>query len=79
MTKIESRIPDALYAQVKQLAERENISLDQLVTIALTAQVSAWTAQDYLETRAARGKWQRAREVLAKAPDAQPPAHDALD
>lgn len=79
MTKIESRIPDALFAQAKQLAERENISLDQLVTIALTAQVSAWMTQDYLETRAARGDWQRAREVLAKAPDTQPPAHDALD
>lgn len=79
MTKIESSIPDPLYAQVKRLAERENISVDQLVAIALTAQVSAWTAQDYLETRAARGNWQRAREVLAKAPDAEPAAHDMLD
>ncbi|MBA2645884.1 MAG: hypothetical protein H0U81_03700 [Pyrinomonadaceae bacterium] len=79
MTKIESRIPDALFAQAKQLAERENISLDQLVTIALTAQVSAWMTRGHLETRAARGDWQRAREVLAKAPDTQPPARDALD
>ncbi len=79
MTKIESRIPNALFAQAKQLAERENISLDQLVTIALTAQVSAWMTQGYLETLAARGDWQCACEVLAKAPDTQPPAHDALD
>jgi len=79
MTKIESRIPDALFAQAKQLAERENISLDQLITIALTAQVPAGMTKDYLGSRAARGSWEKAREVLAKAPDTQPPARDALD
>ncbi len=77
MTTIETRIPDKLFAQAKQLAERENVSLDQLVTIALTAQVSAWMTKDYLETRAARGNWEQAREVLAQAPDVEPLPHDA--
>jgi len=78
MSTIEIHIPDKLLAQAKQLAERENVSLDQLVTIALTAQVSAWITKDYLENRAARGSWEKAREVLARVPDVDPPAHDAL-
>lgn len=78
MTTIETHIPDKLFAQAKQLAERENVTLDQLVIIALTAQVSAWMTKDYLETRAARGSWEKAREVLAQSPDVDPPAHDAF-
>jgi hypothetical protein len=76
MTKIETQIPDKLFAQATQLAQREKVSLDQLVTIALTAQVSAWITKDYLETRAARGSWEQAREVLAQVPDAEPLPHD---
>ena len=55
MTTIETQIPDSLYNQVKSLAERESISVDQLVNIALAAQVSAWLTKDYLAERAARG------------------------
>src|SRR5438552_135674 len=57
MTTIETQIPDSLYNQVKSLAERESISVDQLVNIALAAQVSAWLTKDYLAERAARGSW----------------------
>jgi len=48
------RIPDSLYQQVKSFAERESISVDQLVSIALAAQVSAWLTKDYIAERTAR-------------------------
>jgi hypothetical protein len=44
---IKSQIPDSLYKQVKSLAERESISVDQLISIALAGQVSAWLTKDY--------------------------------
>ena len=78
MTKIESQIPDSLYNQVRSLAEREHISIDQLVSIALAAQVSAWLTKDYIEERAKRGNWDKALEVLAHVPDVEPAEHDRL-
>ena len=78
MTTIETRIPDSLYKQVKSLAERESISIDQLVSIALAGQVSAWLTKDYLAELAARGSWDKALEVLAQAPDVEPAEHDRL-
>ena len=78
MTTIETQIPDSLYKQVKSLAERESISVDQLVSIALAGQVSAWLTKDYLAERAARGSWDKALEVLAQAPDVEPAGHDRL-
>ena len=78
MTRLESQIPDSLYKQVKTLAERESISIDQLVSIALAAQVSAWLTKDYIAERAARGSWDKALEVLAQVPDVEPPVYDRL-
>ena len=78
MTRIESQIPDSLYKQVRSLAEREHISVDQLVSIALAAQVSAWLTKDYIEERARRGNWDKALEVLAHVPDVEPAEQDRL-
>ena len=78
MTRIESQIPDSLYKQVRSLSEREHISIDQLVSIALAAQVSAWLTRDYIEERAKRGNWDKALEVLAHVPDVEPAEHDRL-
>jgi len=78
MTTIKSQIPDSLYQQVEQLASRENISFDQLITIALSAQVSAWMTKDYLEERARRGSWEEALRVLDQVPNVEPDEYDAL-
>ena len=78
MTNFNAQIPDSLYRQVEALAARENISVDQLVAMALSAQVSAWITKDYLEQRAERGSWQKFQQVLTKVPDVEPENCDKL-
>ncbi|MCT7987969.1 hypothetical protein [Laspinema olomoucense] len=78
MGELNVNIPDFLYKQVTKLPGRENISLDQLVAIALSAQVSAWMTQDYLVERAKRGSWEQFQEVLMKVPDVEPEEFDKL-
>jgi 23S rRNA G2445 N2-methylase RlmL len=75
---ITANIPDALYQQVEALAKRENISIEQLLTIALSAQVSAWMTKDYIEEKAKRGSWEKFQQVLKKVPDVEPEARDRL-
>jgi len=75
---ITANIPDALYQQVEALAKRENISIEQLLTIALSAQVSAWITKDYIEEKAKRGSWEKFQQVLKKVPDVEPEARDRL-
>ena len=55
MTTLQTQIPDSLYEQLKALAEKEKLSIDELVTLSLSAQVSAWKRKDDLEARAMRG------------------------
>ncbi len=67
-----ANIPDALYQQVAALAKRENISIEQLVTIAL----SAWITKDYIEEKAKQGRWHKFQQVLHKVPDVEPEPYD---
>ncbi|WP_318286103.1 hypothetical protein [Limnospira fusiformis] len=50
------------------MAERDNISLDQWVAIAFSAQVSPWMTQDYVVEPAKRGNWEQFKQVLSKVP-----------
>lgn len=75
---ITASIPDALYQQVEALAKRENISIEQLVTIALSAQVSAWMTKEYIEEKAKQGSWEKFQQVLNKVHDVEPEACDRL-
>lgn len=78
MTNLNAQIPDFLYKQVEALAARENISVEQLVANALSAQVSAWITKDYLGQRAKRGSWQKFQQVFTKVPDVEPEDYDKL-
>jgi len=69
---ITANIPDALYQQVEALAKRENISIEQLLTIALSAQVSVWMTKDYIEEKTKQGSLEKFQQVLKKVPDVEP-------
>jgi hypothetical protein len=75
---ITANIPDALYQQVEALAKRENISIEQLLTIALSVQVSAWMTKDYIEEKAKQVSWEKFPQVLKKVPDVEPAPCDRL-
>ena len=78
MINLNAQVPDALYKQVVSLAEKEKMSIDQLVAIALSAQVSAWMTKDYLEEKAKRGSWEKFQQVLLKVADLEPENYDKL-
>lgn len=78
MTNLNVQIPDSLYKQIEDLAAKENIPIEQLVTVALSAQVSAWTTKDYLEEKAKLGSWEKFQNVLNKVPDIEPEEYDKL-
>lgn len=78
MSNLNVQIPESLYKQIETLAAKENISLEQLVAIALSAQVSAWMTKDYIAEKAKRGNWDTFQQVLAKVPDVEPGDYDKL-
>ena len=72
MKTIQAKVPDPLAKQVEELAAQEKVSIDQLVSIALAYQVSAWRARDTVAVRAKRANWNAFDRVRAKVRDVPP-------
>jgi len=78
MTKIEAKVPDYLAKQALAAAERENVSIDEIVALALSAQLAAWKGSDDLQTRAKRANFAEFDRIMAKVPDVPPLPGDEL-
>ena len=78
MSTISIRIPDSLHKSVRELAKKENVSINQLVMLALAEKVSALAAEDYLTERAKRGSKAKFERALAKVADVEPEEYDHL-
>ena len=76
MSTLEVKIPDLLLKQVNEVAAKENVSVDQIVSIALAAQVSASQARESISSRAKRVDWAKVDEVLARVPEIPPAPGD---
>ncbi len=78
MTKIEAQVPDYLARQAFAVAERERVSVDQIIALALSAHLAVWRACDDIHVRARRANLVDFDRVLAKVPDAPPLPGDEL-
>lgn len=78
MTTIKANIPDYLAKLVTEAATKEKTTLDQIVALALSAQIGAWGIREDIESRARRGRAEDLRDVLARVSDAPPVPGDEL-
>jgi hypothetical protein len=78
MSSISLRLPDSLHKQARELAERDNISINQLIATALAEKMAALLAGEYLAERARRGSRKKFSRVLKKVRDAAPDAGDEI-
>jgi predicted transcriptional regulator len=78
MSTISLRLPDSLHRQVRKLAEKENVSINQLITLALAEKLSALMTEEYLEERAERGSRKKFKRAMAKVAKVEPEAYDRL-
>jgi post-segregation antitoxin (ccd killing protein) len=78
MSTVSAKIPNSIHRQLAELARREGISIEQLVTAAIVEKASALMTLDYLEARGRRGSWEKFDAAMAKVPDVEPEERDRL-
>jgi len=78
MSAISIRLPDSLHRKVKEVAQRDNVSINQMITLAVAEKLSALETEDYLGSRSERGSKEKFRRVLRKVPSKRPDSRDAL-
>jgi predicted transcriptional regulator len=72
------RLPDALHEAVRKLAERGNTSIHQLLTLAVAEKIAAIETEEYLNSRASRGKREAFLGALAKVLEVAPDVADQM-
>lgn len=78
MSTLSLRLPESLHKQLRELAQSEGISINQLAASALGEKMAALMTQDYLEHRAQRGGRAQFEKALSKVKDTAPEPHDEL-
>lgn len=71
-------IPESLLKKVKELSEKEGITIDQFVSSAIAEKASAWSTVEYLQERAKRGSREKFLKALSKVPNVEPAEEDRI-
>ena len=78
MSTLSLRIPNSLHEQIRQLAKREGISINQFVASAAAEKMTALLTEEYVEDRAKRASLIKFEKVLKKIPNVEPEDYDRI-
>jgi hypothetical protein len=78
MSTISLRLPNYLHDTLRELAQEEQVSINQLIVLAIAEKVSALKTEGYLEKRAVRGERSKFEAAMAKVTDVEPKEYDRL-
>jgi hypothetical protein len=79
MATLSLRLPDSLHRHLKGLAQREGVSINQLISTAVAEKMSALMTADYLQDLARKGSRKSFEKVLAAVPDVESDPWDRWD
>ena len=77
MSTLSVRLPNSLHRHLRELAEREGVSMNQLISSAVGEKLAALMTEDYL-ARAGRGSRRSYEAVLRRVPNVPPEMRDKL-
>ena len=70
MTALTIRLPNSVHQKIKELAARDDISVNQFIASAAAEKMASVMTLDYLKAEASMGKRSDFKHYLSKVPDA---------
>ena len=78
MSTLSLRLPESLHRKIRELAERDDVSINQFIAMAVAEKAAALLTVGYLEERGRRGSAALFDRILAQVPDVPPVPGDEL-
>ncbi len=78
MSAISLRLPNTLHRSVREMADKEHVSINQMITLALAEKVSALMADEYLGSRARSGSRAKFLKAMGRVGKTEPEPKDKL-
>ncbi len=79
MSNLSLRLPDSLHEKVRELAARDDISINQFIASAVAEKAAALVTVEYLTERAKRGDRSAFDRILARVPRVPPMPGDEIE
>ncbi len=76
MTALTIRLPNSVHQKIKELAERDSVSVNQFIASAAAEKMASVMTLDYLKQEAAKAKRSDFERYLSLVPDAPAPEGD---
>jgi predicted transcriptional regulator len=78
MSDLRLRLPDSLHKKLREIAERDDVSINQFIATAVAEKAAAYLTVEYLEERARRADPALFDRLLGRVPDTAPVEGDEL-
>jgi uncharacterized protein (DUF1778 family) len=78
MSSLSLRLPDSLHRKIRQLAEHDDISINQFIATAVAEKAAALLTVEYLEERGRQANPKLVDRILRRVPDVPPDPGDEL-
>ena len=78
MGALSLRLPESIHRHIKEIAKTEGVSINQLISSAITEKISAIMTEDYIKKRAERANIRDMESILNKVKDRPPLQGDEL-
>ena len=79
MTAVTVRLPNSVHQKIKELARRDDISVNQFIASAAAEKMASVLTLDYLKSEAAQGRRSDFEHYLGKVPDVRAQEGDEVD
>jgi hypothetical protein len=78
MSTLSLRLPTSLHHKIRELSERDEVSINQFIATAVAEKAAALLTVEYLEARGRRGSRTQLDRILARVPNVPPMPGDEL-
>ena len=78
MRALSLRLPASLHHKIRELSERDEVSMNQFISTAVAEKAAALLTVEYLEARGRRGSRTQFDRILARVPNVPPIPGDEL-
>ena len=78
MSTLSLRLPDSIHRHIKEIAQKEGVSINQFISTAVSEKISAIVTEGYILERAKRSNKQDFEKILKKVPARKPLPGDEI-
>ena len=78
MITLSIRLPESLLMRIKEVARRDNVSINQMITIAVAEKLAVLETEDCLGKGASRSSRNRFNRALNRVPNRKPASQDRI-